>query len=324
MAKHDASIDGYVETLKRVDDDSLASLSHTPAAQALYEEVTLMSEPDAKRDSSAATRSPATHKAKSRRRLIWRSALVVGAAVTVLAVLSIVNVFGANGPSIVEKAAAALNPTKNVILHVKISGTESLQGDTSSWTEESWSLMTSPYTRRDIQAFPEQAVLETVQDSTGKAQMYDAASNTIYKQAQASMFKVADGQAVPYGEMILDLLKSGDAIVDGKDTIDGREVIRIAATKDYGTATDGTKYGDWFYVDPDTNYPVAWRQTRDGGKVEDIHFDAYELLPANDQNLALLDLSAQHPGATVSATSLEDYRNSLNAPVPSGDSAAKK
>jgi hypothetical protein len=317
MVKHDGSIDRYVEAVKRIDDSSLASLSHTPAAQALYEEVTLMSEPVVeKQDSSGATRSPATGKARRRRRLIWEGTLVVGAAVIVLAVLSIVNVFGANGPSIVEKAAAALNPTKNVILHVKISATESLKGDTSSWTEESWSRMTSPYTSRDIQAFPGQPVVETVQDTTGLTQTYDAVSNTIYQKTGASEFRAAAGQAVPYGEMILGLLSSGDAVVDGKDTVDGRQVIRIAATKDYGTAPDGTKYGDWFYVDPDTNYPVEWRQTRDGGKVEDIHFNVYELLPANDQNLALLDLSAQHPGASVSATSLEEHQNSLNQTAP--------
>jgi hypothetical protein len=30
-----------------------------------------------------------------------------------------------------------------------------------------------------------------------------------------------------------------------------------------------------------------------------VHFETYEYLPATAANLSLLDLSAQHPGATV-------------------------
>ena len=41
------------------------------------------------------------------------------------AVLSIVNVFGGNGPSMVDKAVAALAHPKNAILHMKVVGTES-------------------------------------------------------------------------------------------------------------------------------------------------------------------------------------------------------
>jgi hypothetical protein len=313
MAKRDDSIDACVEALKRVDDASVASLSHNPAAKALYEEVTSMS-PSMQGPAANKKRSP--RRATRRRRLLWQGALLVGAAAIVLAVLSIVNVFGANGPSIVEKAAAAIDPAKNVILHVKISGHEGgADGYSSDWTEEDWSRMSSPYTWRQIQAFPDQPVTDTVQDTNGLAQMYDAGTNSIYTQAAASMFMVAAGQAVPYGEMILELLRSGDAVVDGTETINGRECTRIVATKDYGTAPEGTKYGDWFYVDSRTNYPVEWKQTRDGGKVVDIRFDTYELLPANDANLAFLDLSAQHPGATISNTSLEDFRNSGSTPV---------
>ena len=313
MAKRDGSIDACVEALKRVDDESLASLSHNRAAQALYEEVTSMS-PSKQEAVTNKDRSP--QRTTRRRRLIWQGALLVGAAAIVLAVLSIVNVFGANGPSIVEKAAAAIDPVKNVVLHVKISGHEGgADGYSSDWTEEDWSRMSSPYTWRQIQAFPDQPVVDTVQDANGLAQMYDAGTNSIYTQAAASMFRMDAGQTVPYGEMILDLLHSGDAVVDGAETIGGRECTRIVATKDYGTAPDGTKYGDWFFVDSRTNYPVEWKQTRDGGKVVDIRFDTYEFLPVNDANLAFLDLSAQHPGATLSNTSLEDFRNGGTTPV---------
>ena len=320
MKRRKNSIDACVEALKPIDDESLASLPHSPAAQALYEEVTSMSPstPESKSGKATAPRRG------SRRRLIWQGAIVVGAAAIVLAVLSIVNVFGANGPSIVEKAAA-LDPAKNVILHVKISGHETgADGYASDWTEESWARMTSPYTYRDVQTFPGQSVSDTVQDTNGLAQMYDAGTDSIYTQAAASMFRTDPGQVVPYGQMILDLLNSGLAVVDGSETIDGRECVRIVATKDFGTAVDGTKYGDWFFVDPHTNYPVEWKQTRDGGKVVDIRFDAYEMLPINDANLALLDLSAQHPGAALSNTSLEDFRKAGTTPAPAGDPSVKQ
>ncbi len=313
MAKRDDDIESYVRDLQRVDDESLASLSHTPAAQALYEEVTSVDPSDAKAPSGSATgrKSGTRH-----RKLIWRGAIVAGAAIVVLAVLSIVNLFGPGGPSLVEKAVAALDPREDAIIHVKISGHETgKDGYVSDWTEESWALTSSPYTRRDVQAFSGSPVTESVQDSTGFAQVYDAATNTIYQPPQSGVFQVEGGQPDPYRDMILELLQSGDAVVEGTETIGGRECTRIAATKDYGTAPDGTKYGTWYLVDAGTKDPVEWRMTRDGGKAVQIRFDVYEQLPATPENLALLDLAVQHPGANLD-TSAEGYRNSLDGPAP--------
>jgi hypothetical protein len=325
--KKQERIDQFVGALKRVDDEDLASLSHSPAAQALYEEVRSVSSSAEQQGSPAGRSTPAAQggpakKGNRRRRLIWQGALVVGAAAIVLAVLSIVNVFGAGGPSIVEKAVAALDPSANAIIHVKITGTESGAGGYQSTSvEESWASTESPFTRRDVQAFEGSPVVETVQDTTGFAQTYDAATNTIYQPPQSGVFQLSGDQSDSYRQMILDLLTSGDAVVEGNDTIDGQKVIRIAATKDYGTSADGTKYGTWYYVDPDTKNPVAWHLTRDGGKVVDFHFDVYEQLPATDSNSKLLDLAAQHPGAALN-TSLEDYQKSLGMDVPAPASDA--
>ena len=112
MAKHAGKLNSLVEALKPVDDERLASLSHKQAAQALYEEVTSMSPSTA----------PQKTRWSGRRRLVWQGALVAGAAVVVLVALSIVNVFGADGPSIVDKAAAAVDPGQNAIVHVRIAG----------------------------------------------------------------------------------------------------------------------------------------------------------------------------------------------------------
>jgi hypothetical protein len=304
MARRDDSVDVNVAALKRVDDESLASLSLNPAAQALYEEVTSV--------------DPALMKTrecrKSRRRRVWQGALVGGAAIVVLAVLSIVNVFGADGPSIVDKAAAALDPGENAIIHVKISGHETgKDGYVSDWTEESWVRTAAPYTRRDIQAFRGSPVMESVQDGTGFAQAYVASTNTIYQPPRQRVFGVEGGRQDSYRDMILEMLESGDAVVEGEETVDGRECIRIAATKDYGIAPDGTKYGTWYLVDADTKNPVEWRVTRDGGKVVTMRFEVYEQLPATDENLVLLDLAAQHPGAAFS-TSVEEYQEAMGIP----------
>jgi len=304
MKQRGDDIDGLVGTLKPVDDETLASLSHTQAAQALYEEVTTVS-------SSTATK---VRTRRGRRRLVWQGALVAGATITLIAVLSIVNVFGADGPSIVDKAAAALDPGEHAIIHVKILGTEQGEGGyLSSWTEESFTLTSSPYTRREIRAFEGSPADEIAQNSDGLFQAYDAASNTIYQPPQETRFRVEGEQTDRYREMILELLSSGEAVVEGTETVNGRECVVIAATKDYGVAPDGTRYGTWYLVDADTNNPVEWRMTRDGGKVVTFRFEVYEHLPATGDNLALLDLAAQHPGATLN-TSLEDYQDAMGIP----------
>lgn len=278
-------------------------------------------------EQNAAGEGVAAHRApRSRRRLAWQGALVVGAAAIVLAVLSIVNVFGADGPSIVEKASAALDPGENAIVHVKISGHESGEdGYSSDWTEEMWARTAAPYTSRTIQAFEGSPVTETATDNTGFSQVYDAATNIVYQPPQSGVFHMEGDQSLAFREMILEMLGSGDAVVEGSETVDGRECLRIGSTKDYGTAPDGAPYGTWYLVDKGTKDPVEWRLTRAGGKVVTMHFDVYEQLPADAEHLALLDLAVQHPGAALN-TSLEDYQKSLGIEMPgaAGDPSVKR
>jgi hypothetical protein len=319
MARRDNNIDELVGTLNRVDDDHLASLSHTEAAQALYEEVTSMS----RSPESAKNHHPLSRRT---RRLIWEGVAAVGVAAVVLAVLSIVNVFGSGGPSIVEKAVAALDPGNNAIVHVKISGHETgADGYSSNWTEESWARNAFPYTARLVQAFDGAPVTETVQDDSGFAQTYVAESNTIYQPPQSGAFHAVGDQSFAFRDMILEMLNSGEAVAEGHETIAGQDCLRIAATKDYGAAADGTKYGTWYFVDAKTMNPVEWRLTRDGGKAETMHFDIYEQLPVNADSLALLDLATQHTGATLN-TNLEDYQKAMGieAPGPAGDPGVKQ
>ena len=267
-----------------------------------------------------------------RQPLVRAAVAVVVVALVALAVLSVVDLPGPGGLSIVEEAIAALDPTENAIIHVKVSGTESSgDGYEATWTEESWTLTESPHTCRSILAFAGAPVMEIVQDSDGLTGSYDAVTNTIYQPPRGEGFETVPVQPDPYRRGILELLNSGEAVVEGSDSIDGREVTRIAFTGDFGTAADGTTYGTWYYVDPGTKNPVAWRMTRnthDGGKTVTLHFDLYEQLPADEANLKLLDLAAQYPEAVVSI-SLQSFKYSggwPGWPLPelSGDPADKK
>jgi hypothetical protein len=260
-----------------------------------------------------------------RRPLIRGAVAVAAVAVIALAVLSIVDVFGPDGPSIVEKAIAALDPGKDAIIHVKISGAESgAAGYKASWTDESWTRTESPYTRRDILAFAGAPVMEIVQDSDGRMESYDTMTNTIHRPPQAEGFEAVPAQPDPYRAMILELLNSGGAVVDGSDSLDGKAVTRIASSIDYGSAADGTRYGTWYYIEPDTKNPVEWRMTR-ADRVVTIHFDVYEQLPASEDNLKFLDLASQYPGA-ASDTSLQSFEYSGGWPSPEvgGDPVDKK
>jgi hypothetical protein len=92
-------------------------------------------------------------------------------------------------------------------------------------------------------------------------------------------------------QTLRDALNAGKAVDEGQTQLDGRTVehIRIADTS--------------VYVDPQTFYPIE----TDGHVVLGTavaqsvsHFLAYAYLPATTANLALTNIQAQHPNATIS------------------------
>ena len=54
------------------------------------------------------------------------------------------------------------------------------------------------------------------------------------------------------------------------------------------------------YVDPETFYPVEIHNPEFRGASSVTRFLTFEYLPRTPANLALTDIRAQHPGATVS------------------------
>jgi hypothetical protein len=224
------------------------------------------------------------------RRLARRTALAAAAAAA--AALGVLSALPGNGPSVVERAAAALVPANGTILHVVMRNDE--------LEIESWHQSSPPYDERQIIVSGDRRFEFALADGT--PQVYDAETDTIYTgpaprspvaKPRATKKSGQDAQTLarggdPYREKILSLLNSGKAHEDGRATIAGREVVRIASND--GALT--------LLVDADTYEPVEWRITR-GSSTTTTRFSTYEQLEATEANAAALSLTAQHPDARV-------------------------
>lgn len=114
---------------------------------------------------------------RTRRRLVRAAAL---SAAAVAAALGVLAVLPAGGPSVVERAAAALAASDDTILHYQLRGEQrNPDGSVVTWSSETWQLQVDPFTRRQIDVGPEgiRAEILTHGDTT---ELYDASTNTIY------------------------------------------------------------------------------------------------------------------------------------------------
>ena len=230
------------------------------------------------------------------------------------------------GPSIVDRAEAALTLDSGSILHMKLDGrqTNPKDGSVTRWEDESWEL-SGANARRQIEVNAGGRV-ESALTADGLAQIYDPTTNTIYSEnaAEAKTKRTPDGnpgkpvpkqaqapsaskQQLPPkaqnlgadveqprtpAEKLRLLLQGGKLREDGHESIDGRDAIRLVSdTADLA-----------YLVDADTFAPIEWTSRRAGGTVT-LRFHVYETLPANPENEALVSLTAQHPGAAVDSDS---------------------
>jgi outer membrane lipoprotein-sorting protein len=115
---------------------------------------------------------------RRRHRRMIRGAVVL-AAVSATA-LGLLSAFGSGGPSVVDRAAAALRSTDDSILHYSFAATQQNgDGTVATWHQETWQLLVPPYTRRQIAIAADAPRAESV--SRGKLnELYDASSDTIY------------------------------------------------------------------------------------------------------------------------------------------------
>lgn len=116
---------------------------------------------------------------RRRRRLIIRGAAVL--AVVAAAALGLLSALGTGGPSVVERAAAALQSSDDSILHYQMNA-EQQNGDGTSatWRSETWQLRVAPYTRRQIQVDGTDGIRAESVTSGDTNELYDSSNDTIY------------------------------------------------------------------------------------------------------------------------------------------------
>jgi hypothetical protein len=115
---------------------------------------------------------------RTRRRLIRASAVLTVVAAGALGLLSALTNGG--GPSVVERAAAALQASGDKILHFQMNAEQQNGDGTSvSWHSETWQLLVAPYTRRQIEIGSDGIRADSMtQGDTNE--LYDSGTDTIY------------------------------------------------------------------------------------------------------------------------------------------------
>ena len=114
---------------------------------------------------------------RTRRRMFRGAALLAAAAAAALGILS---ALPTGGPSVVERAAAALQSSDDTILHYQLTAEQrNPDGTTAGWHSETWQLRVAPFTRRQIQVGSDGIRAESVTKGDLN-ELYDAGNGTIY------------------------------------------------------------------------------------------------------------------------------------------------
>jgi hypothetical protein len=114
---------------------------------------------------------------------------VVSLAVAAAAALGLLSALGTGGPSVVERAAAALRSSGDTILHYRFDA-EQQNGDGSvaTWHQETWQLREVPYTRRQIAVDGSDGIRAESVTSGDTNELYDASNDTIYVATSRQLF----------------------------------------------------------------------------------------------------------------------------------------
>jgi hypothetical protein len=224
-----------------------------------------------------------------RRHLKQAVAIGTPAGLAVLG-LSLALVLGAGtSPSpadaaILASAQGALTPPPNTVFHVAATIT---LGASPAQPYELWSAGSS---YRFIKFGYEAASNGTTTSS------YDAASNTLY----VNIYSPQNHPPVDVAATIRSLISSGQAHVSGSAVVDGvpAYVLSLSGLPEGGGLANGT------YDVAKSDYRPLLLQTtiacQQGPSCsETVQYQTYEYLPETSATLSVLDLSAQHPGATV-------------------------
>ena len=200
-----------------------------------------------------------------------------------------------NSPGFLERAQAALTPPTGTVLHVKYrpGRPRGTRRDQCAIGSEFWIDQTPPYRYRILRPFPVPAFCSTSRPTTaevGGTQQSRRAlrfvpPNTLSAQPRGGFPRFRDPV-----QGLRDALSAGTAVDEGQTQLDGRTVERIRIGNER------------WYVDPQTFYPIEVHNLYRSfpNKVGVWHILAYEYLPATTANLALANIRAQHPNATIS------------------------
>jgi hypothetical protein len=193
--------------------------------------------------------------------------------------------------AILRSAAAALTPPPGTIMHVR--ALVSLDGQAGQ-LYELWAQADSPFAYRLIKFGHEMAWTGTAYAD------YDPATNTITTSAGST-----PKTSVDIAASLRALLQTGQARVDGATTVDGAAAYQITVSGQGPGWFSGLANG--VYDVAQSDYHPLLVQTHvvcsSTDCAETVSFQTYEYLPATSANLALLDLSAQHPGARQATSS---------------------
>jgi hypothetical protein len=113
----------------------------------------------------------------TRRRMVRGGVVLAAVSAAALGLLSGLT---GGGPSVVERAAAALESSDPGILHYQIDAEqENGDGTSVTWHSETWQLRVAPFTGRQIEVGPDGIRAESV-TSGDTNELYDSSNDTIY------------------------------------------------------------------------------------------------------------------------------------------------
>jgi hypothetical protein len=220
-------------------------------------------------------------RARRRNRVALGAALAVATAAAAMVVL--IGNGGSGGPSsanaaILAHVARVMSPPPHLIVHVKETG---VQPDGTPVSVEWWQETNPPYAVRIIKGASNQAY-EGSRDGTANS-LYDAATNTIHRQASSKSLTLTDPVETVRAE-----LGSGTANIAGTVRTDSQSLYKIELPN-----------GVIGYFDQTDYRPVYLDNPQGDGTVVRTHVLAYEELPLTSENKRLLSVMAQHPDAKV-------------------------